>query len=447
MALVIKQYAKTIFLTMSLIIAVPIASSNEVNKHYKVKVLFTNPECNNYVYPATTYQRGNPGKIVIGPLKNSYCTQLDAGLNLKGRHIEELKYLLSHRTAGDVNILYFRFSSKEITDLLCDSLSNGPEAKVHIFLDVSGYLDESKRLQECLFNAKRSVKITKIGGLYDPKTGRFDNVTGNFHTKLISFPISDGAAYIFGGGNPTKGISINHDNWVFIRTEINSNFSLKHRCFIQALNDFGDDYLIGYNKNCKNINYDDNLKVTTYILPAEIVEAKREFDYLFNNSTQIDMISQGFNNSWIKGLINKAIVRGVKVNIIADDDLFWVGNYSIRPQGATYMNRLEEWKNFAQKIYNYQLIFKYIQTSHFVDGNIQHNKFIIFKLKSGGVVVYTGSANFTQAAFSVNTEQVYLIKENLVTLDYVNQFSKLWAHMSLYENELPDQDLEPTISH
>jgi phosphatidylserine/phosphatidylglycerophosphate/cardiolipin synthase-like enzyme len=79
---------------------------------------------------------------------------------------------------------------------------------------------------------------------------------------------------------------------------------------------------------------------------------------------------------------------------------------------------------------------RYVEANH-RDQLFQHNKFLVMSKNGQPFSAFTGAGNLSQAAFTRNGENFYLIKEPKAVGSFAQQYEYMWSSMATPPDELP----------
>ena len=154
---------------------------------------------------------------------------------------------------------------------------------------------------------------------------------------------------------------------------------------------------------------------------------------LINNAnTIVDIALYGLNRLSIVNALIAAHNRGVTVRVVGDDDAAASSEYS----------------SFYQMLTDAGIT---IVTDSSVS-QIQHNKFLVVD----GTILWTGSTNFTDTGFSLNSNNSLVITDTVLANVYTTEFEEMWAgnfhsaktdntaHLFNYNGTLVESYFSPT---
>ena len=410
---------------------------------YKYEVLFTEPVCKEYNYKTEVLSRS--GKVLTGKPKNVYCdpkNDLEASGNRDSSPQKRLVDWINDPATKEVWFTYLSFTNKAVTEALCtNAKSRG--LKVDFALDSGTAMKTADDLVSCAPSLIKYVKRGNIKGL------------GLAHNKIFIFNprSSDEIRIVFSSGNMTTGPVLHHENWHFITTNVKSHFAQSHLCVMNAESDdlvmAGRKEYLTYLKSCREqIASPEETDIRTFFVPGEGEPGfdnksgrKTAYEYLLNGDGKNPGIQQA-KEIWLachrflhKGLVTALETRvqdgGVDLRITADDDTFYDSNDpSFKRAGGTLR---QEWLN-VKGLISKGATAKFMETNSSVH-QLHHSKFIIFDDKA----VIAGAANFTQAAFRSNMENIYYITIPEVVQKFRAYYSKQWNTMATPIDDLPAQ--------
>ena len=206
------------------------ATSLSDYRPYKYEVLFTNPLCQQYLYP--TPVQANDGSELLGKPKNVYCKPGDLEASAKRPTSPQYRLIewINDSQTREIFMAYLSFSNKDITEALCGALKKG--VKLNIVLDQNPDEGDENSAAEGL---KKCGDITihyrgNRGGL------------GYAHNKVFIVNPNDTREMkiVFSSGNMSTGTAIHHENWNFITTSPKSYFAQAHLCLKNGMINHGD---------------------------------------------------------------------------------------------------------------------------------------------------------------------------------------------------------------
>jgi len=486
--------------------------------NYNYKVLFTNPICQDYFYKLPVENRN--GNVLTTKPKNVYCGRSDFETNFKRDEnhpqgqspVNKLMQLINDHNTKEIYASYLSFSSKEVTQALCDAITLR-NVKVTVVLDgrteersissaivsydkkIAKYqsklqllesnllqsrtLDEAAEIHKEIEELKQNKPIRKltkgefIGACRPKSIFTHPNIPvykavpakkgiGWSHSKLFIVNPHDPTkvTVTFSSGNMSSGVILHHENWHFVTASSESYFIKAHLCMIEAeLNHtYSRKQFIGFMKTCQeNIKGKDGAKllpeddIKVFFTPGQGEEAIGHILEGISNSSIIQLAVHRFS---LKPLVHSLIEssKSKTIQMIADDDLYYVGTKRIQPTIRVPNMRSEWWKTIDIKKVAKDFTIKYLETNH-NQKLLHHNKFIILKndLKLSNEffnkpAIFTGAGNFTNSAFmtknsgGTNIENYYYITIPEVVSAFNKQYTHLWNNLASSEKELPKVD-------
>lgn len=172
-----------------------------------------------------------------------------------------------------------------------------------------------------------------------------------------------------------------------------------------------------------------------FLLPTDSRRLLMRMSFLAASSRVVRIVTQGFNSDSINFLVRQALEAGKSVQILLDDDIFWVSKYSDRK----YMNEKYEYDNYLVPLISLGAQVRFAITNHNdIVGNFQHSKAYIFSGDQIGIRVLVGSANATTSAFRDNLEVLMGLPASSASA--VNSwFEALWAE-AVPHRDMPSVD-------
>ncbi len=410
---------------------------------YKYEVLFTEPVCKEYRYKSEVKSRS--GKILIGKPKNVYCEPKNDSEASGSRDSSPQKRLvdwINDPSTKEVWFTYLSFTNKAVKEALCKNAKTR-SLKVDFNLDSGTDLKAADELVACAPSLIKYQTRGNVKGL------------GLAHNKIFLFNprSSDEVRIVFSSGNMTSGPVLHHENWHFITTNVKSHFAQSHLCVMNAEGDDAamasrTDYLT-YIKNCREkISSPEETDIRSFFVPGEGEHGfgnrsgrRTAFEFLLNGDGKNPGINQAkeiwlachrFLHKELVSTLGTRIQSGkVELRITADDDTFYDANDPAFKKSGGTVN--QEWLNIKGLIAKGAKA-KFMETNSSVH-QLHHSKFIILDDKA----VVAGAANFTQAAFRTNMENIYYITIPEVVLKFREYYSRQWNTMATSIDDLPAQ--------
>lgn len=404
------------------------ATSLSDYRPYKYEVLFTNPLCQQYLYP--TPVQANDGSELLGKPKNVYCKPGDLEASAKRPTSPQYRLIewINDSQTREIFMAYLSFSNKDITEALCGALKKG--VKLNIVLDQNPDEGDENSAAEGL---KKCGDITihyrgNRGGL------------GYAHNKVFIVNPNDTREMkiVFSSGNMSTGTAIHHENWNFITTSPKSYFAQAHLCLKNGMINHGDtkkDY-VSYIAQCKSeIKSPEESDIQTYFVPGEGAQAFNALSELAKNANRVDAVAHRFSGIFVK-LFSELVSGKNNVRLVTDDDMYW-----------SFTLRVDTGRNTSIEAYKIKelvaagLDIKYMETNH-NSVLLQHNKFMFFEMGARDAV-FAGAGNFTSSAFDKNYENFYIITIPEVTRAFEAQYAKFWDEMATPVELMPKKNVMP----
>ena len=409
---------------------------------YNYEILFTEPVCQEYKYKSEVLSRS--GKVLSAKPKNVYCdpkNDLEASGSRNTSPQKRLVDWINDPSTKEVWFTYLSFSNKAVKEALCSN-AKSRGLKVDFALDSGTDFKAADELTACAPSLIKYEKRGNVQGL------------GLAHNKIFIFNprSSDEIRIVFSSGNMTTGPVLHHENWHFITTNVKSHFAQAHLCVMNAENDDAatssrKSYLT-YVKNCREkISTPEETDIRSFFSPGEGEKGfdnksgrKTAFEYLLDGDGTHPGIRQAkeiwfachrFLHKELVLELGKSAERGAELRITADDDTFYDANDpAFKKAGGTIKT---EWLNIKGLI-AIGAKAKFMETNSSVH-QLHHSKYIIFDDKA----VLAGAANFTQAAYRANMENVYYITIPAVVQKFREYYSRQWNTMATAIDDLPAQ--------
>lgn len=412
-----------------------------------------------------------------GTREGTYCFRQDSGAtdSRPDSVFQKLKSLIDELEIGDrIQISTFSFSNRSVSSLLCDALARG--AAVELVTGSESPLAESLESGRC--GGNKALWIDASGD-----AGRLQ------HAKFILFRINGAAktTVSFQSANISSGVSLHHENWTFVEAQSDDPFVQKHVCQFDALKTahfnaaasslsaFRD----AYSACLSRITAASDLGIEPFFVPAltdGASDGKRAMESLvseISEADQVDVISHRLTNRRLVNTLVASLGQGKRVRIIMDDEVFWVGNSAIprdaagQPLFTTNNGFPLLWDDSGLTVYDhygtvarlvrrcehgasffpneYEILqrlvragaeLRYIEANH-RDQLFQHNKFLVMSRSGKAFSVFTGAGNLSQAAFTRNGENFYLMKASDAVRPFALQFDRMWNTMATASEDLP----------
>lgn len=412
-----------------------------------------------------------------GTRAGTYCLRQDAAAtdSRPGSVFQKVKSLIEDMDSGDMlQVSTFSFSNRSVSSLLCDALARG--ASVELVTGSASPLAESLASGRC--GGNKALWIDGSGG-----SGRLQ------HAKFILARKKGSAetTVSFQSANISSGVSLHHENWTFVAARSNDAFVQKHVCQFEALKNAhfnGSEsslnaYRDMYSSCLNSLTATSEIGIEPFFVPAltnGTPDGKRAMDALVSEikaADQIDVISHHLTNRRLIDALVASLGVGKRVRMIMDDELFWVGNSAIPRDAAgkalfttsngfpllrddsgltvydhygtvaRVVRDCERGASFSPDEYEtlQELVragaeIRYVEANH-RDQLFQHNKFLVMSSGGEAFSAFTGAGNLSQAAFSRNGENFYLMKAPEAVRSFATQYDRMWNTMATAPEDLP----------
>ncbi len=400
---------------------------------YEYDLRFTNPVCAEYAYEAPV--RSNSGNLLTHKPKNAYCKSADEETSA-AQKTAPIQKLLSWINAPDTHEIFFTylsFSNDTILNALCEAITKR-DVKVTFVLDSRTSMRAAKELLDC-----HSLAPSRMPQFFT--RGHVPGI-GFAHNKIFMInPKSNSEIKIaFGSGNMTSGIVLHHENWHFITTSPKTYFAQSHICVAEAEihhAESGQEFK-SFMKTCLNeIGVPPEDDIIPYFVPGEGAAATDIIRTSLTWATEVSIAAHRFSYTKLMHLLKEHLAnRDFKLNLVFDDDIYWVGEKFARNRP----NVRAEYKHVAELV-ELGANTRYMETNHNYK-YLHHNKFIIFK---DGVrsAAFVGAGNFTGTAFTENFENFYYVQIPEVIEKLSKQYSHLFNELATKKEDLPEKDVLP----
>lgn len=327
-------------------------------------------------------------------------------------------------------VAYFSFSNKPIFKKLCEKATAG--VPIEFFLD-SSYRG-NKLANDLVACGPSNVRLHFIGKM--DTSNPSDIIWRLHHNKFLIVDSGDGqpVKINFSSGNLSAyGTSLHFDHWVTITAEPHSNIYRTHRCVVSSML-----MAIDPDQDGVDADLDDPEIYRTTLdtclrdiasLRVEDAIAKETIAPLFSPNpkneiantlvSEIKKIQAGdtirgaiqhFTHTAIARALVEACSRGVKVQMIMDDDVL---------SGESEVPGVKEF--FDSYLDNTCVQTQFMQTNA-AGFQMMHNKFLILGTKR----VFAGAGHFTYSAMTKNYENFYLMQTDAIVTQYNDMFDYMW---------------------
>ncbi|MBS1983325.1 MAG: hypothetical protein JST16_04060 [Bdellovibrionales bacterium] len=403
---------------------------------FKFDLMHTVPECHHQGKPTT------------------WCSSEDTqnGADRAGMEKRVVEILDAARDPSDSRIViaYFSFSNKAAFNKLCERGKAG--------ISIEGFFDKSyggdptnlpgQLEANCQSGSKHNVRIHYLG---DKNTSPGNFVWRLHHNKFLMVdPGGDDPIRLnFSSGNLSAyGLSLHFDHWVVMQADRDTALVKQHMCVVSALQKAIDPDGSGHDREVDDPkvyrqSLDSCLKKygmlgLTDPEGAEKLLAKEKIAPLFapnpNNDVfntlvaNVDRVKKGghlsiaiqhFLYPEIAQALTRAVKRGVKVQMIMDDDV---------------VLGMSEVPGVKQFYYKYLVPSKSGIDIRFMRTNadtpppqMMHNKFLVMEGVDGNKKrVFSGAGHFTSSGMRNNYENFYLSQVDDLTAKYLDLFEYMW---------------------
>lgn len=391
-------------------------------------LMHTKPECS------------NPGK------PDTWCTQEDRKEVAEKSGMEERVAKMISRAKNPktarIFIAYFSFSNSASFKALCERGKLG--VKIEGFFDNDYSADSNnypnRLMSECQGPSGENVKVLFLGQKLKTPGGSL-KVWRLHHNKFLMVDPGNGEDINinFSSGNlSSSGLSLHFDHWAMLTVTKDSSVYRYHECVVRSLNTAMAD---GANEIDDPVKYrmtlDSCLVKNKVITNVEAALKAEQIAPLFSPNPQnqiytelkkaISSVGKGgriygaiqhFLHNGIASDLRAAVNRGVKVQLIMDDDII-TGDSEVPGVRQFYDNVLSKTG----------IEIKFLQTNASVM-QMMHNKFIVLQgVNSGGKKVnrvFSGAGHFTTSALKNNYENFYLTQNDTLTKKYQDLFNYMW---------------------
>ena len=407
-------------------------------KHKGFEVLFTNPECANYLYGQNVVSVG--GQTLTQKPKNTFCTQNDAAASATRADAPQAKLLewIKDPTTKEIFFAYLSFSNRTVQTELCKAVTER-NVKVTFVLDNTTDLARANDLLACVpANGDPAFKPKLL------RRGHGEGV-GYAHNKVFFINPNDGDIRLaISSGNMTSGIVLHHENWLFIQPARDSYFTEIHRCLMNGQIDHHETKTKyqKFIKDCRSkITFKEETDIKAFFVPGDGEQATKKIEEAIPEAATIRLAAHRFSYNKLIAALKKELESSspAQLSMIFDDDTYWAGKGT--PTGD---NTASEYTN-ATSLTSRGAEARWMETNH--SGHLlHHNKFLIFNMPQGSTkksAVFTGAGNLTGTAFSSNFENFYYIENQAIIDAYNKQYDHLWGTLSTKTDNMPKQNTLP----
>lgn len=436
--------------------------------YYNYDVFFTNPECEAYEYDETVYS--NAGDALRAKPENVYCKRGDKAPNQRRKSSPHynLKKLIADKDVNEMFLTYLSFSNSDIADALCEAIEER-NLKVTFIIDKGSRSDAGKRrnldkvaacraknVPESEMNIPRTEFRGQVGGL------------GYAHNKIIIAKYGSQpkkTTLVYSSGNMSSGTVLHHENWHFLTTSTESHIAQVHECIKVGMLDHSKsirasrranrramkaiDNFTNYMTECRaKIETPEEDDIKTYVVPSDGDEAMANIVDKMKKAEKVDVAVHRFTHKDLINAMSSAARAGKQVRLVADDDIYWVGENAPRANGRiTCRGSQNVGANMCNEYFNMRRVeragvdVKFMQTNHNVF-LLHHNKYVIFDFADDSGMpdgIHCGAGNFTKAAFTKNFENYYYITIPEVVEKFKTQYNYKYNELATSEENLPNE--------
>lgn len=369
-----------------------------------VDVRFTNPKCNRY----------------INKPQNAFCTRADlpSAQNNPEGPFQKIVELVRQADNRKITLGTMSFSNKPVAKELCAAIKRG--VAVEVLIDSGVPLETATEVGAC------GGQIYKIGSTEE------EGVRGDLHhNKFLLVEKNNKSILVVATGNfSNPALSINHETWSFIDTDLKSKIVEDHKCLIEALKKYQKDLSL-FNRDlnqCRKEIPSQANKIESLFVPTDSKKLLSLINQQMKSSKQVLMTSNRYSYDAVTSAFQSNVQSDRRA--IFDDDLYWG---AIQPT-EDYVNEALDAKKIAklEKI----IPVRYMQTS-FGAAQKMHNKFIVFDN-----MVIVGAGNYTFAGLTSNFENFYVVKDQKLVAIFKKQFEYLWS-ISTDRQSMPEVYSDP----
>lgn len=386
------------------------------------EVLFTNPDCADYVYPTSSTVVANDGTVLTQKPKGAYCSSADgaaSGAQATSPQKRLVEWIDAPET-HEVFFAYLSFSNRVVEQALCNAIQTR-DLKVTMVLDRETDLGAANRVLACQPQDPANAPRLELRG--------HDATIGFAHNKVFLVnPHEDRVRLVFSSGNLSSGLVTHHENWHFVTVAGTTHFAQAHVCLMEGMLDhYRTKQEYGtFIKQCRDaIPVGEEADLKTFFVPGDGGRAGNSLKAAIRGATSIGMAAHRFGYNVIRTEIGRRLdgQNPPAVRMVVDDDVWWAGHGD-----QTVLNTHQEY-GFVDTLVQKGMSVHYMETNNGAN-QLHHNKFIVFDAPQGPSA-FAGAGNLTGTAFSDNFENFYMISIPSVVQAMADQ------HAHLYELATP----------
>ncbi len=398
-------------------------------------VLFTNPTCKKYVYPADREVLSNGGQRLTHKPENVFCAPSDAAASGARDSSPQKKLLdwIKDPETKEIFFTYLSFSNKVVAAELCKAVQDR-NVKITMVLDRETDLAAANQVLACTpGNADPSYKPRlELRG--------HDATIGYAHNKVFMInPRSENPRIVFSSGNLTSGVVLHHENWHFLRVAARTHFAKAHVCMMEGMLDHyrtKQEYS-AFIKTCRDgagVGEESDLK--TFFVPGDGGRAGKEIQNGVRRASFIGINAHRFSYRMLRTELEARLAGPTKpiVQLTVDDDIWWAGH------GVANLPNTPDEFEIVKPLSEKGVQVRYLETNQ-GNGYLHHNKFIVFTTPQGESV-FAGAGNLTGTAFTDNFENFYFITIPHVVQAMKAQQQHLFS-LGTEEANLPRENVLP----
>lgn len=469
---------KGLFLLLALISTSVFAKKITDYTPFEYDLRFTNPLCDAKAYSVDDIV-DHQGNKLTHTKKNVYCNSGDAQINRERENspFNKLIQWIKDPSTKEIFLSYLSYSESRIFEALKEAMIQR-QVKVTLVLDSNADKTEDGRYKaQNIVNLFEEIE-KECGGenLFRYEFRGNIGGLGYAHNKIfIVNPLSSKEVrenpalsattkIAFSSANMSTGVTTHHENWNFLTTNVRTYFAQAHFCVMEATLDHANkkSEFAKYMAECRD-KIKDPLEedIQAYFVPGKIHTgwgetitdgdlAMARITRAFRKSNSVKMAAHRFiHGDLIHETIPKFLAKGGELDLVVDDDIYWIGQYNV----SVGRNMFFEYNN-VNKLNKLGMHTRYMETAMSIakvndkgepldeetfaaGGQLHHNKYLIFNYYGGGGAVFTGAGNFTKAAFTKNFENFYFIEIPEVVEKFKKQYNYVWHRLSTEAEDMP----------
>lgn len=397
-----------------------------------------------YADPEATVAGGK----VAGPAGALYCTFGTADIeNAENRVLGRMGDRIQRFLAQSPDLVELRlsaayFESDNVARWLCQQgLARNLPVSVYVQRAQGALVHLDQRFRNRLDTCFDHVRYIEIGcDVWDPQTGATcpNKQTNTHHIKAMWLRGTSSSLHVFGTGNfSLQSLVANIEDWTAIETTSVQGRSSRLSCFWPVLDALAARPALTYAEqsgiwsDCL-AQADDTPGIDLYVLPFARNAFRDQLKIMFAQAISISLVAEVLESDYMIDLIEGA---SGEVTLYLDDAYYYTAKdpmgtsfAHVDPANARRIRTLGGLPNVT---------IRYLQTNHHPETgahNSVHARVILFETP-GGAVSMSGSTQFKDGAWRLNTEQQIFFDPQYADM-HRDYFQELYKR-SVEEGELP----------